>query len=109
MTHSLSDFDLAPHRASHAVSRRRVLRLAGGSVLGLSLGGSFVSRVADAAVRIDITQGNVQPINPQAFIEKIVNTDAVPRFADWRAINAQALVTGRLYPKVASRRFAEFR
>ncbi len=30
------------------------------------------------------------------IIEKIANIDAVPRFQDWRAINAQALVTGRV-------------
>ena len=36
------------------------------------------------------------PINPAAFIEKISNSDSVPRFPDWRTINAQALVTGRI-------------
>ena len=40
--------------------------------------------------------GLFAPINPQAFTEKITNSDAVPRFADWRVINAQALVTGRI-------------
>ena len=90
-------------------------------------------RRADSAVRLDVTQGNIQPmpiaipdfagatpadgeaargvsqvisatlkrsglfapIDPAAFIEKAVNFDA-PRFEDWRIINAQALVTGRL-------------
>jgi TolB protein len=35
-------------------------------------------------------------IDPVAYIEKISDLDAVPRFADWRAINAAALVTGRI-------------
>ncbi len=38
--------------------------------------------------------GLFRPIASAAFIERIVNGDAVPRFADWRQINAQALVTG---------------
>jgi len=90
-------------------------------------------RHARAAVRLDVTQGNIQPmpiaipdfagataadgeaargvsqvitadlkrsglfapIDPAAFIEKAVNFDS-PRFEDWRILNAQALVTGRL-------------
>ena len=35
--------------------------------------------------------------------------DAVPRFADWRAINAQALVTGRVTRQADGRLKAEFR
>ena len=53
--------------------------------------------------------GLFAPINPQAFIEKISNTDRVPRFADWRAINAQALVTGRVTQQSDGRLKAEFR
>ncbi len=53
--------------------------------------------------------GLFAPINPQAFIEKIANTDRVPRFADWRTINAQALVTGRVTKQRDGRLKAEFR
>jgi TolB protein len=82
---------------------------------------------AHAALRIDITKGNVEPmpialpslagspigaeimrvvsadlensglfrpISQQSFIEKITTQTAVPRFTDWRQINAAALVTG---------------
>jgi TolB protein len=104
-------------------------------------------RPAAAVVRLDVTQGNVQPmpialpdflaaapaendvardvtniiaanlqrsglfapINPAAYIERISNTDAVPRFADWRAINAQALVVGRITKQGDGRLKAEFR
>jgi TolB protein len=38
--------------------------------------------------------GLFRPINPGAFIENIVDGNAAPRFADWRQINAQGLVTG---------------
>jgi TolB protein len=47
------------------------------------------------------------PIDPAAYIERNPNFDS-PRFPDWRQINAQALVTGRLSPD-AGRLKAEFR
>jgi TolB protein len=53
--------------------------------------------------------GLFAPIDPAAYIERIVNSDAVPRFEDWRAINAQALVTGRLTRQPDGRLKAEFR
>jgi len=53
--------------------------------------------------------GLFAPINPAAFIEKITNTDSVPRFPDWRTINAQALVTGRITRQGDGRLKAEFR
>jgi TolB protein len=53
--------------------------------------------------------GLFAPIDPAAFIEKIVNVDAVPRFPDWRAINAQALVTGRITRQPDGRLRTEFR
>src|ERR1700730_17046828 len=37
--------------------------------------------------------GLFAPIDQAAYIEKILTIDTLPRFADWRQINAQALVT----------------
>ncbi len=124
------------------ITRRRVFALgAGAGAAALS------ARSALAAVRVDITQGNVQPmpiaittfaggtqtdgevsgavtqiitdnlrrsglfapIDPAAFIEQISNPDALPRFPDWRGINAQALVTGRVTRQGDGRLKAEFR
>jgi TolB protein len=125
-------------------TRRRLLALGAGATAGALLASR---RPARAVLRIDITQGNIQPmpialpdfvaggpadaevagnvtgiitanlrrcglfapIDPAAYIEKIVNVDAVPRFPDWRAINAQALVTGRLTRQGDGRLKAEFR
>lgn len=42
--------------------------------------------------------GLFKPISPQAFIEQVTNGDAVPKYADWRQINANALVTGTITP-----------
>ena len=124
------------------VTRRRLL------ALGTMAGGLMLSaRYAGAVVRLDITEGNFQPlpiaipnfiagspaendtalgvtqiisgnlqrsglfapINPSAFIETISSVDAVPRFPDWRTINAQALVTGRISRQSDGRLSAEFR
>jgi TolB protein len=123
-------------------TRRHALMLAGAAgALALS------PRLARAVVRLDVTQGNFQPlpiaipdfiagtpsdsavalgvsqiitgnlkrsglfapIDPGAFLEKISSVDAVPRFPDWRAINAQALVTGRITRQADGRLKAEFR
>ncbi len=73
---------------------------------------------ADCEVAHNVTQvitanlkrsGLFAPIDPAAYIEKIANIDAVPRFADWRTINAQALVTGRITRQADGRLKAEFR
>lgn len=42
--------------------------------------------------------GLFRPIDQKAFIENITYGQALPRFADWRQINAQALVTGTVDP-----------
>ena len=53
--------------------------------------------------------GLFAPIDKGAFIEKISNPDAAPRFEDWKVINAQALVTGRVTIEADGRLRAEFR
>lgn len=53
--------------------------------------------------------GLFAPIDQQAYIEKIANIDAVPRFQDWKTLNAQALVTGRIQRQSDGRVKAQFR
>jgi TolB protein len=53
--------------------------------------------------------GLFAPIDPSAYIEKITSFDAVPNFQDWRSINAQALITGRMSQQPDGRFKAEFR
>jgi TolB protein len=38
--------------------------------------------------------GLFRPVNPAAFLQDSASLQAGPRFADWRAVNAQALVAG---------------
>lgn len=92
----------------------------------------FAAQAQAAALHIDITRGNAEPmpvalpdlagsqvgsdimhvvsadlersglfrpISPASFIEQITANTSVPRFADWRQINAQALVTGTATPE----------
>ena len=130
-------------KRKNAISRRGIL-ITGGAAAALT--GLRVSP-ARAVLRLDVTQGNVQPvpiavpdflpatpgdaeparlvtqiitanlarsglfapIDPAAYIERIVNFDAAPRFPDWRAINAQALVLGRITRQGDGRFKAEFR
>jgi len=115
--------------------------------LGALAGGLALLPRRAKAVRLDITEGNFQPlpiaiprffaagqddgetanavtqivtanlqrsglfapIDPTAYIERIASIDAVPRFPDWRNINAQALVTGRIGRQADGRLQAEFR
>jgi TolB protein len=53
--------------------------------------------------------GLFAPIDQAAFIEKVVNIDAAPQFQNWKTINAQALVTGRMTKQSDGRLKAEFR
>lgn len=39
--------------------------------------------------------GLFQPLDPRSFVERITNFQSIPRFGDWRTINAQGLVTGQ--------------
>jgi TolB protein len=73
---------------------------------------------SDNDVAVNVTQiisnnlgrsGLFAPIDPAAYIEKLVNPDSMPRFPDWRQINAQALVAGRMTRQPDGRLKAEFR
>ena len=78
--------------------------------LGGSPADSELARNISQVITADLRRsGLFAPIDPAAYIEKIVNADAVPRFADWKVINAQALVTGRLTRQTDGRLKSEFR
>jgi len=53
--------------------------------------------------------GLFAPIDQAAYIEKISNIDVAPQFPNWKTINAQALVTGRMTRQPDGRLKAEFR
>jgi len=53
--------------------------------------------------------GLFRPIERGAFIQTPEAAAQTPRFADWKVINAQALVTGRVEPQGGDRMRVEFR
>jgi TolB protein len=68
--------------------------------------GAQVSQVITADLQ---RSGLFKPIDKAAFIQKITNPDAAPRFEDWKQISAQALLTGRVTKEGDGRLRAEFR
>jgi len=68
-----------------------------------------VARDVSTVVANDLrSSGLFVPIDQAAFIEQGVSTDHLPRFEDWRVVNAQALVVGRIGASEGRLR-AEFR
>jgi TolB protein len=68
--------------------------------------GPEITSIIEANLR---NSGLFKPIEQAAFIERITNHNSVPRFEDWRVINAQALVTGAITSEADGRLKAEFR
>ncbi len=78
----------------------------------------FVGQGEDAILGQDIAQviaadlersGLFDPISSQAFIQSSADIDVAPRFGDWRTINAQALVAGRVDREADGRIAVSFR
>ena len=74
------------------------------------LAGDALGTEISGIVTADLKRsGLFAPIDRSAFIEKISNPDVAPRFDDWKVINAQALVTGRVSREADGRIRAEYR
>ncbi len=72
-------------------------------------GGEVADNIV-AVIEADLrNSGLFKPIERAAFIDKQTGPDAVPRFEDWRVINALALVNGRISRDPDGRLKAEFR
>ena len=142
----LPTFLARPPRPAAEMSRRDFARLSAAGVLGATAVAGFGSP-ARGELRIDITQGRVDPmpvaiadfrgegieatkvgrdvagiiranlersglfapIDQRAFIQSDLVFDSVPRFGDWRQINAQALVHGRVTIPSAGQYRIEYR
>ena len=88
-------------RSSRCRSRSR--RFRGGGEAGQ------VGRdIAGSSRPICERSGLFRPLDPRSFIQNVATGEA-PRFADWRLINAQALVTGSVQPQGDGRLRVEFR
>ena len=68
--------------------------------------GAEIARVIAADLE---RSGLFAPIDERAFIQQGLTADALPRFQDWRLINAQALVAGSVKPGAGGKYSVEFR
>jgi len=60
-------------------------------------GGNDIGARVSGVIRNNLENcGLFKSIEPDAFIEEITDASVTPRFADWRQINAQALITGSI-------------
>ena len=82
------------------------LKIAVPSFLGDSQLGRQISSVVEADLR---RSGLFNPIDPAAHIERITDTNRKPNFSSWTAIQAQALVVGRVVSEGGGRFRTEFR
>lgn len=71
------------------------------------------TRIGDELVKVISANlersGLFRPIDPNAFVQSNVSMDAAPKFADWRVLNALALVHGRVSVAEDGRLKVEFR
>jgi len=57
--------------------------------------GAPAGQQISSVVRADLERsGLFKPLDPKSFLDKISNVNVPPNYANWRTINAQALVTG---------------
>jgi TolB protein len=77
---------------------------------GESLNDQKLGRDVAGVVIADLERsGLFKLVDPGAYIERIVNLSQAPRFGDWRTINAEALIVGRISNEQGGRLRAEFR
>ena len=77
---------------------------------GLSNEEAELARAVSEVVRADLDSSELfVSIDESRFLERITNPDRRPRFSDWRVLNAQALVTGRVRDLDGENMRVEFR
>jgi TolB protein len=65
--------------------------------------------IADVVTNDLRNSGAFRPLDPASFIQAAQAAADQPRFADWKVLNAQALVTGTVVPEADGRVRADFR
>ena len=77
---------------------------------GAAGGGADVSGEITQVIRNDLDRsGLFRSLDPMSFITRSPGMEGNPKFADWRVINAKALVTGRVTLESDGRLRVEFR
>jgi len=108
---------IAP-RSALAQSKRVPITEGDFAPLPIAIPNFVAGTPSDGEVGVGVTQvitnnlkrsGLFAPIDQAAFIERNINVDMAPNFQNWKTINAQALVTGRMTRQGDGRLKAEFR
>src|SRR3954453_19877174 len=106
-----------PIRTAHA-QKRVIIPEGDFAPLPIAIPNFVAGTPAEGEVGAGVTQvitnnlkrsGLVAPIDEAGFIERINNIDVAPQFQNWKTINAQPLVTGRMTRQGDGRLKAEFR
>ena len=72
-------------------------------------GGGFAGEITQI-ISADLDRsGLFKTINPASFLERVASVDAAPQFQNWRVLNAQALVVGRITDSGDGRLRGEYR
>jgi TolB protein len=70
----------------------------------------YIGKAIAQVVSADLERSSLfRPVDPRAFVLSPGATDVRPKFSNWRAINVQALVTGRVALQADGRIRVEFR
>lgn len=73
-------------------------------------GSEPASQSIAGVVRADLDRsGLFKPLDPNSFLDQIKDINVAPNFANWRVINAQALVTGQTVMQPDGRLRVDFR
>ncbi len=72
-------------------------------------GGGFAGEITQIITADLDRSGLFKPINPASFIERVASVDASPQFQNWRVLNIQALVVGRVVDTGDGRLKGEYR
>jgi TolB protein len=109
---------IRPTRLAAQGQGRLDVRPGGTQAIPIAVTNFLPGSPADGEVSAGVSQvitNNLQrsglfaPIDPAAFIERITSVDQPPQFQNWKTINAQAVVTGRVTRQGDGRMKAEFR
>ena len=76
---------------------------------GLEEGAKFGKNISNVIANNLARSGLFRPIDKKAFIQEESKLNALPRFGDWRVINAQVLVQGKAIMEEDGRLKVEFR
>jgi TolB protein len=78
--------------------------------LSVSPDAALKARTISTVIRNNLERsGLFRPLNPASYIEKITDINSTPKFADWRAIQAEGLITGQVSALPDGRLKVEFR